>query len=74
MEKGMNVHLLLKLPGGEMRKIDEREWSSDMLAALNHVNYITVGGVEYETLEGRLNVDLPAVELLIAEVRHAKIL
>jgi hypothetical protein len=67
----MKVHLVEKLPGGELRKIDEREWSADMLAALNHVNYVTVGGVEYETLEGRLNVELPAVELLVAEVRHA---
>jgi hypothetical protein len=68
----MKVHLLLKQPGGDILQIDERMWTADMIAALHHVNYLTVGGVEYETLEGRLNVDTQAMELLLAEVRHVK--
>ncbi|MBB6673341.1 hypothetical protein [Cohnella nanjingensis] len=72
MEKGIVVHLLEKQPNGVIAKIDERLWTADMLAALHHVNYLTVGGNEYETLEGRLNVDAQSIELLLAAVRHGK--
>lgn len=72
LEKGITVHLLEKQPGGDIVKIDERHWSADMLAALHHVNYLTVGGKEYETLEGRLNVDAQSIELLLAAVRHGQ--
>lgn len=61
----MNVVLLEKTQGGELRQIEERIWTSDMLAALQHVNYIVVGGREYETVEGRLNVDSGRLELLV---------
>lgn len=67
----MVVQLLEKQSNGEIRKIDEREWSPHLLEALHHVNFLVVGGVEYETLEGRLNVDTQTVELLLSEVRHA---
>jgi len=71
LEKGLIVHLLEKQSNGEIRKIDEREWSPQLLEALHHVNFLVVGGVEYETLEGRLNVDAQTVELLLSAVRHA---
>jgi len=69
LEKGIVVHLLEKQPGGDIREIDRREWSANMMEALHHVNYLTVGGVEYETVEGRLNVDTQEVELLLTKVR-----
>ncbi|WP_235680109.1 hypothetical protein [Paenibacillus albicereus] len=61
----MKVVLVQKLPGGSLRKIDERSWSADMLAALHHINYLTIGGEEFETVEGRLNVDEGVMELLL---------
>ncbi|AJY77471.1 hypothetical protein VN24_03605 [Paenibacillus beijingensis] len=66
----MTVHLLEKQSTGELRSIDEREWTMDMIAALHHVNYLTVGGREYETVEGRLNVDSQTFELLVVAVRN----
>ncbi|QJC52157.1 hypothetical protein HGI30_11715 [Paenibacillus albicereus] len=65
MESSMKVVLVQKLPGGSLRKIDERSWSADMLAALHHINYLTIGGEEFETVEGRLNVDEGVMELLL---------
>lgn len=65
----MTVVLLQKLPGGELRKIDERLWTRDMVNALHHVNYLTVDGAEYETIEGRLDVERGIVELLLVPVR-----
>lgn len=70
MENVMIVRLIEKLPGGELRSIDEREWNMNMIGALHHVNYLTVGGREYETVEGRLNVDLQTMELLVVAVNH----
>lgn len=66
---GMNVVLFEKLPDGELREIEERNWSPHMVAALEHVNYIVVGGKEYETVEGRLNVDEGKLELLVVPMR-----
>lgn len=66
---GMNVVLFEKLPDGELREIEERSWSSHMVAALEHVNYIVVEGKEYETVEGRLNVDEGKLELLVVPMR-----
>ena len=37
----------------------------NMIASLDHVNYIIVGNQEYETVEGRLNVDEGKLELLL---------
>lgn len=68
----MTVVLLEKLPDGKLRKIDERQWTRDMMNALHHVNYLTVGAAEYETIEGRLNVEQGVVELLLVPVRKEK--
>ncbi|WP_373286342.1 hypothetical protein [Paenibacillus physcomitrellae] len=66
----MSVVLFEKLPDGEVREMEERLWSTNMIAALEHVNYLIVGGSEYETVEGRLNVDEGKLELLLVPVRH----
>lgn len=65
MDNGMNVILFEKMPEGGLRVIEERKWSMNMVAALEHVNYLVVGSVEYETVEGRLNVDEGKLELLL---------
>ncbi|SDT49288.1 hypothetical protein [Paenibacillus herberti] len=64
----MKVVLYQKLPGGSLRKIDERSWSAEMIAALHHINYLTIGGEEYETVEGRLNMDEGVMELLLLSI------
>ncbi|MFU1796584.1 hypothetical protein ACM1RC_22175 [Paenibacillus azoreducens] len=69
MGNDMNVILLEKMPNGELREIEERGWSMNMVAALEHVNYLVVQGEEYETLEGRLNVDEGKLELLLVRIR-----
>ncbi|BFH59976.1 MULTISPECIES: hypothetical protein [Paenibacillus] len=69
MGNDMNVILLEKMPNGELREIEERGWSMNMVAALEHVNYLVVRGEEYETLEGRLNVDEGKLELLLVRIR-----
>ncbi len=70
VEQQMSVVLFEKLPDGEVREMEERLWSTNMIAALEHVNYLIVGGSEYETVEGRLNVDEGKLELLLVPVRH----
>ncbi|GBG10843.1 hypothetical protein B1748_33430 [Paenibacillus sp. MY03] len=69
MEQGLNVVLMEKMATGELRKIEERVWSKNMITALEHVNYIVVGDREYETIEGRLNVDLGSLELLLVPMQ-----
>ncbi|MEC0168678.1 hypothetical protein P4I20_00660 [Paenibacillus graminis] len=69
MDNGMNVILFEKMPEGELRVIEERTWSMNMIAALEHVNYIVVGSREYEAVEGRLNVDAGKLELLLVPMR-----
>jgi len=66
----MSVILFEKMPDGELRIIEERNWSMNMVAALEHVNYLVVGGREFETVEGRLNVDEGKLELLLVPMRH----
>ncbi|OXM16153.1 hypothetical protein CGZ75_05475 [Paenibacillus herberti] len=68
MANDMKVVLYQKLPGGSLRKIDERSWSAEMIAALHHINYLTIGGEEYETVEGRLNMDEGVMELLLLSI------
>lgn len=58
------------MPEGGLRVIEERTWSMNMIAALEHVNYIVVGSVEYETVEGRLNVDEGKLELLLVPMHN----
>ncbi|MUT68706.1 hypothetical protein [Paenibacillus sp. NEAU-GSW1] len=70
MGTGMKVCLIEKLSTGGLFTIDERVWSTEMIEALHHVNYLTHGGIEYETIEGRLNIDTGVMELLLTKVNH----
>ncbi|CAM3432221.1 MULTISPECIES: hypothetical protein [Paenibacillus] len=70
LDNGMNVILFEKKPDGELRQIEERTWTMNMVTALEHVNYIVAGGQEYETIEGRLNVDSGKLELLLVPMRN----
>ncbi|MDU4694924.1 MAG: hypothetical protein E6Y08_03840 [Paenibacillus sp.] len=70
MDNGMSVKLYEKLPDGELRELEERVWSANMVAALEHVNYLVVGNREFETVEGRLNVDEGKLELLLVPIVH----
>ncbi|AIQ55355.1 hypothetical protein [Paenibacillus sp. FSL R7-0331] len=72
MDNGLSVVLFEKLPEGDLRVIEERMWSMNMITALEHVNYIVVGSREYETVEGRLNVDQGKLELLLVPMRTAE--
>lgn len=65
----MRVILYEKLTDGTLRQIEERRWSMNMITALEHVNYLIVGRQEYETIEGRLNVDQETLELLLVPMR-----
>ncbi|MEK4061388.1 hypothetical protein NST99_32100 [Paenibacillus sp. FSL L8-0470] len=69
MDNGMKVILFEKMPEGDLRVIEERTWSMNMITALEHVNYIVVGSREYEAVEGRLNVDEGKLELLLVPMR-----
>ncbi|MBO7742902.1 hypothetical protein I8J29_01750 [Paenibacillus sp. MWE-103] len=69
MEHGIGVILYEKEADGGLAKIDERDWTPAMVASLEHVNYITVGGREYETLEGRMNLDSGKLEILVVPMR-----
>ncbi len=66
----MPVVLYQKLETGELFLLEERLWSRTMVAALDHVNYLIVDGSEFETVEGRLNVDEGKLELLLVSVKH----
>ncbi|MCK8486475.1 hypothetical protein M0651_04720 [Paenibacillus sp. MBLB2552] len=70
MDNGLSVKLYEKLPDGELRELEERVWSANMVAALEHVNYLVVGNREFETVEGRLNVDEGKLELLLVPIAH----
>ncbi|NBD23142.1 hypothetical protein [Paenibacillus glycinis] len=70
MDNGISVVLYEKSAGGELIRIDERTWSLNMVASLEHVNYITVGAREYETLEGRLNLDNGKLEILVVPMQN----
>ena len=70
MGNEMDVILVEKMSNGSLRTMEERSWGMNMVAALEHVNYIVVGGKEYETIEGRLNVDTGKLELLLVQIRN----
>lgn len=70
MGNEMVVVLYEKLAGGELGRIDERMWTLNMVASLEHVNYVTVGGREYETVEGRLNLDNGKLEILVVPMKN----
>ncbi|GGN94245.1 hypothetical protein [Saccharibacillus kuerlensis] len=65
MQQDIGVILFEKMVGGELRQIEERSWSMNMVAALEHANYLVVQGKEYEAVEGRLNIDTGKLELLL---------
>lgn len=64
----ISVKVLEKSEQGDLVLIDDRSWSEGMLAALQHANFVTVRGKEYELLEGRLNVESEYLELLVSTV------
>jgi hypothetical protein len=70
LDNGIHVSLLEKMPDGTLRHIEQRVWQMNMIASLEHVNYIIVGNKEYETVEGRLNVDEGKLELLLVSMRN----
>lgn len=61
----MKVIILVKRQDGEPAAIDERDWSQEMLASIEHANYVVVKGQEYEMVEGRLDLDKGALEVLV---------
>ena len=63
------VKIIEKLEDGALVPIDEREWNEGMIAMLGHSNYLLVNDKEYEMLEGRLNVNLGTMEVLVAAVK-----
>ncbi|XEC97266.1 hypothetical protein AB6A23_12355 [Paenibacillus tarimensis] len=70
MGNSITVRLIEKLSNGELKTVDERGWSMEMVEALHHINYITFNERQYETLEGRLNIDQQVMELLIIAVQN----
>lgn len=69
MEQSIKVKMYEKSADGSLQEIDERLWSPAMIGVLEHVNYIVVQGREFETVEGRLNIDTQILELLLVPVR-----
>jgi len=64
----MRVLITEKKEDGQLEAIDRRDWTQDMLAALQHANYILLNGQEYEMLEGRLDVNEAMMEILVMPV------
>ncbi|NBI30593.1 hypothetical protein [Chengkuizengella marina] len=62
---GTRVIIYEKLESGELSKLDERSWSEPLLKSLEHANYITIKEIEYEMVEGRLNIDEEVLEILV---------
>lgn len=65
----MRVILFIKNSDGELTSIDDREWTAAMIATLEHVNYLSVNNEEYQTIEGKLNVDEGHLELLVVKMQ-----
>lgn len=64
----MKVIITEKTAAGELLPIDVRDWNDQMIAMLNHSNYLLVGGKEYEMVEGRFNVNEASMEVLVLAV------
>lgn len=64
-----NVIIIEKMENGDLIPIDEREWSTWMIAMLEHANYILVLDKEYEMVEGRLNVSTGKMEIMVISIR-----
>jgi hypothetical protein len=67
----MKVVISEKLDTGEMRELDQRQWSQEMLVSLNNTNYLLVNEREYEMVEGRLNVDQGLMEVLVVAAKSS---
>ncbi|MCC2684757.1 MAG: hypothetical protein K0R75_1656 [Paenibacillaceae bacterium] len=65
----VKVILSEKFETGELKELDQREWSQDMLISLNNANYLLVNNKEYEMIEGRLNVTSGSMEVLVIAVK-----
>ncbi|MCK9859888.1 hypothetical protein [Paenibacillus glycanilyticus] len=68
--KQMRVVLFVKDSERGLKLVDDREWDAAMIATLEHVNYLTVHGEEYQTLEGKLNLDAGQLELLVVKMNN----
>ncbi|MNP82885.1 hypothetical protein D3C76_1816650 [compost metagenome] len=66
----MKVVITEKTETGGLLPIDVRDWNDQMIAMLNHSNYLLVSGKEYEMVEGRLNVNEPSMEVLVLAVKN----
>jgi hypothetical protein len=60
-----NMVIYEKMQDGELNVIDQRQWNPEMVSLLNYTNYLILNGVEYEMVEGRINVDEQVMELLV---------
>ena len=69
----MSNHVIIteKMENGELIQVDERVWSIEMIAMLEHSNYLLINDKEYEMVEGRLNVNLGQMELLVISIRKS---
>lgn len=66
----MKVVIMEKTEAGELVALDAREWNDQMIALMNHSNYLLVNGKEYEMVEGRLNINEPYMEVLVLAVKQ----
>jgi hypothetical protein len=64
-----NVVVIEKMENGDLVQIDERDWSTWMIAMLEHANYLLVLDKEYEMVEGRLNVSTGKMEIMVISIR-----
>lgn len=71
LDNGIAVILYKKDLNDSLIIVDERAWTLNMIASLEHVNYITLSGQEYETVEGRLNLDSGKLEILVTPTENA---
>jgi hypothetical protein len=69
----MKVIVMVKREVGEPEAIDEREWTQEMLASIEHANYLVVKEKEYEMVEGRLDLDKGALEVLVVPAEDGEL-
>jgi hypothetical protein len=67
-----NVIIMEKTEDGSLIQIDERAWTVEMIAMLEHANYLLVNEKEYEMVEGRLNVNTGKMELLVISIQKVE--
>ncbi|MFM9328818.1 hypothetical protein [Paenibacillus mesotrionivorans] len=66
----MKVVIMEKTEAGELVALDARDWNDQMIALMNHANYLLINGKEYEMVEGRLNINEPYMEVLVLAVKQ----